>query len=143
MKATNLLIADDDKLTRDAYELVMQKEGYTVRLAEDGEDAVDLVVKFPIHLVLLDFHMPRKDGLETLREIKKIKPALPVIMTSGSANEEDVKSFLESGAMSFFRKPIEIRTLRSSIKDILDGSSGGGAIIIRRTITSISIRYKL
>jgi DNA-binding response OmpR family regulator len=86
--------------------------------------------------------MPRMDGLETLREIKKINPTLPVIMTSGSADEEDVRNFLESGALSFLRKPIEIKTLRSYIRDILKGSSRG-VIIVRRTITSISIRYKL
>ena len=143
MKTATLLIADDDQFTRDAYELVMRKEGYDVRLAEDGEVAVNLAIKLPIHLVLLDFHMPGMDGLETLKEIKKEKPSLPVIMTSGAADEEDVKSFLESGALLFFRKPIEIRTLRSSVKDILNNPSSPGTIIVRRMITSISIRYKL
>jgi len=142
MSDATLLIADDDKSTRDAYEMVMRKEGYNVCLAEDGEGVVSTVIKLPIHLVLLDFHMPRMDGLETLREIKKINPTLPVIMTSGSADEEDVRNFLESGALSFIRKPIEIKTLRSYIRDILKGSSRG-VIIVRRTITSISIRYKL
>lgn len=142
MSDATLLIADDDRSIRDAYEMVMRKEGYNVCLAEDGESVISTVIKLPIHLVLLDFHMPRMDGLETLREIKKINPALPVIMTSGLADEEDVRNFLENGALSFLRKPIEIKTLRSYIRDILKGPSRG-VIIVRRMTTSISIRYKL
>ena len=83
MKATiegrdySILIADDDRHSRDALRDIMEPEGFETLLASSGEEAIELVRGHAVHLVLLDMHMPTLTGLETLLLVRQIKAMLP------------------------------------------------------------------
>jgi CheY-like chemotaxis protein len=95
-EAKTLLIVDDDKLVQSMLEMMFEDEGYKVVLADDGNHALTQLKGHPIDLVLLDVLMPNKDGIETLIDIKRRQPKLPVlVMTGGGRCKQD---FLEVAA---------------------------------------------
>ena len=89
MKATSeardysILIADDDTSSRDALRDILQPHGFQTLLASSGEEAIEVVRFTPVHLVLLDMHMPTLTGLETLRLVRQINARLPAILVTG------------------------------------------------------------
>jgi len=84
----NILVVDDDKEIAQAIEIYLKKEGYKIIKAHDGEQALDIIKKEEIHLIILDIMMPKKDGLETLGEIRKDK-SIPVILLSAKSEDYD------------------------------------------------------
>jgi CheY-like chemotaxis protein len=76
----SLLITDDDLGFRETLRGVLEPQGFRTLMAESGEQALDVVRHQEVHLVLLDMHMPRLSGLETLRLVKQIKAILPCII---------------------------------------------------------------
>lgn len=109
-----ILVADDDALTRAAYKSALERSGYQVFTAQDGEEALHCVAARPVDLLLLDILMPKKEGLETLIEIKKRFPALTVIVMSagGSRSETDFLAVAAKfGADGTLRKPFTPKTL--------------------------------
>ena len=84
-KTLTILVADDDATHREVLRTLLEEWGYAVREAVDGEHAVALCREQPFDLVLMDVRMPKKSGLEALKEIKVHNPAVPVlIMTAFS-----------------------------------------------------------
>ena len=127
-----IIIADDDALVREAYKSALESRGHAVLLAEDGVGALAFAETHPVDLILLDIVMPRKEGLETLIELKHRFPNLKVFAMS-SAKPNGSVDFLtiaqKFGADGILRKPI----LPQKLVDILenwqtgvDCSSGGG-----------------
>ncbi len=100
----NILVCDDDKEIVQAIEIYLAKEGYNVLKAYDGEDALKVLNKNTIHLVILDIMMPNKDGIETLDEIRKTS-SIPVIMLSAKSEDEDKIKGLNLGADDYITKP--------------------------------------
>jgi DNA-binding response OmpR family regulator len=105
---SKIVVADDDALTRSAYKAALERAGYVVLAAQDGEEATRFVERGGIDLLLLDILMPRKEGLETLLEMKKRFPDLIIIAMSagGSRSEVDFLSLATKfGAHGVLRKP--------------------------------------
>ncbi len=100
----NILVCDDDKEIVKAIEIYLNKEGYNVIKAFDGEEALKVLKNNTIHLIILDIMMPKKDGLETLNEIRKDK-SIPVIMLSAKSEDEDKIKGLNLGADDYVTKP--------------------------------------
>lgn len=100
----NILVCDDDKEIVQAIEIYLAKEGYNVLKAYDGEEALKVLNKNTIHLVILDIMMPNKDGIETLNEIRK-NTSIPVIMLSAKSEDEDKIKGLNLGADDYVTKP--------------------------------------
>ena len=84
----NILVVDDDKEIVGAIEIYLKNEGYNILKTYNGEEAIDVVGKNEIHLIILDIMMPKKDGLETLEEIRKTKN-IPVILLSAKSEDYD------------------------------------------------------
>ena len=83
-----VLVIDDDALLREAVRAILEQGGYNVREAADGEAALKFLAANPIDIVLLDILMPRKDGIETLLEMKKQFPGITVYaMSTGSGGK--------------------------------------------------------
>ena len=80
----NILVVDDDKEIVKAIEIYLGKENYNIFQAYDGEQALKVIQENEIHLVILDVMMPKKDGIETLSEIRKDKN-IPVIILSAKS----------------------------------------------------------
>lgn len=114
-----VLIVDDEEPLRAVLSAELASEGYEVETASDGDEAMELVQSKPIDLVLLDIKMPRVDGFEVLRFIKKHYPQVKVIMLTAYA---DLSSAIDSkrwGAEDFVSKPYDLFDLLTTIERVL------------------------
>jgi DNA-binding response OmpR family regulator len=111
-----ILIVDDEKefLSSLSERLAMRDHDVTTSLS--GEDAVEKVKSYNFDVVILDVAMPGMDGVDTLREIKRIKPLTEVIMLTGNATVETAVEGLKLGALDYVLKPCEIEELVSKIR---------------------------
>ena len=100
----NILVVDDDKEIVKAIEIYLKKEGYNIVKAYNGEEALKKIEENEIHLIILDIMMPKKDGIETLKEIRKEK-TIPVILLSAKSEDEDKIDGLDLGADDYITKP--------------------------------------
>ena len=102
-----ILVVDDEPRAREILADNLQSEGYRVVEAPDSETAISLVRENDLNLVLLDLMLPDIGGIEVLKEIIKLKPALPVIMISGQGTIDDAVQATKLGAYDFLVKPVE------------------------------------
>ena len=115
-----ILFADDDAEIQDIVKRILTKEGYEVRMAKDGNEALELAKqeKKP-DLIILDYLMPGLSGLEVCRELKKDEAtkAIPVLMVTGHPTQKERS--LTAGAVDFITKPVEKSDLLLRIKSAL------------------------
>ena len=114
-KRGKILVVDDEPDLVLVLSNFLSKEGFKVYTAHTGEQAIEKVKNNPIDLVLLDIAMPVMDGIETLKQIKKIKPDINVIMITGYKDAEKVVQAFRLGAYDCLFKPFDFRYLRKSI----------------------------
>lgn len=114
-----ILIVDDDTMNLARTRIILSKE-YEVLLVESGQEALDLLAKEQIDLVLLDIEMPQMDGIETFARMKTIAPKVPVIFLTASGQEEDVFSAIRLGAVNYLKKPYIPRELLKRVAQELD-----------------------
>jgi DNA-binding NtrC family response regulator len=111
-----VLIIDDDKSVRDFLQLFLKKKGYTqVKTAESGLEGLKIVEQEDVKLVLLDIKLPGMDGIEVLREIKKLKRNTGVIMITGFPEKEKAEQAMKEGAFDFIVKPFDLSYLELSV----------------------------
>lgn len=123
----NILVVDDDKEIVKAIEIYLGKENYKIHKAYDGEQALQIINKTNIHLVILDIMMPNKDGLETLEEIRKDKN-IPVIMLSAKSEDIDKINGLNIGADDYVTKPFNPVELIARVNALIRRYTKLGAI---------------
>ena len=114
----NILVVDDDKEIVNAIDIYLKKEGYNVLKAYNGKQALEVIEKNEIHLVILDIMMPEKDGIETLEEIRNDK-TLPVILLSAKSEDSDKVIGLDIGADDYMTKPFNPLELTARVKSLL------------------------
>jgi PAS domain S-box-containing protein len=116
-----ILIAEDSPTQREQLMHLLEEDGYTVRAASNGEEALESAKSDRPTLIISDVVMPRMDGYALCKEIKNREDLkeIPVILVTGLSNPHDVIKGLESGADNFIRKPYEARELLSRIAYIL------------------------
>ena len=119
-----ILVVDDDRNICQLIGLYLKKEGYAVKTAGDGEAALEMIKAETFDLVLLDVMMPKKDGFETLREIRKFSD-IPVIMLTARSEVIDRIQGLDAGADDYIPKPFEPQELILRIKAILRRTGAG------------------
>ena len=102
----SILITDDDAGSREALREIVEPEGFHALLAASGEEAIDIVREGSVHLALLDMHMPRLTGLETLQLVHQINDGLPVILVTADATEDVVRQAFIMRAYSVIPKPV-------------------------------------
>jgi DNA-binding NtrC family response regulator len=118
MKRANILVVDDESDVVDMLAQFLTKRGHSVWKAYDGEAAVEVVRERGPMIVVLDVKLPRMDGLETLRAIKRLRPRTVVLMISGVATLGMARAALEMGAYDYLAKPIELKHLEDLISVI-------------------------
>jgi len=107
MATMRLLVVDDEEDFRETMVNRLCKRDIDASGAESGEKAVQLVDKYLYDVIILDVKMPGMDGIETLREIKKIKPLTEVIMLTGHATVESGIEGMKLGAFDYVLKPAD------------------------------------
>ncbi len=118
LELPSLLITDDDLDFRETLRHVFEPRFRTL-LARDGQEALDIVQSEEVHLVLLDMHMPRLTGLETLRRVKQFKSRLPCILLSAGLDEVLERQARLAEAFSVLAKPVSRRDLTSTVEAAL------------------------
>ena len=114
----NILVCDDDKEIVKAIEIYLTKEGYNVFKAYDGNECLEILQKNKVQLVILDIMMPKKDGIETINEIRE-KYSIPVIMLSAKSEDEDKIKGLDMGADDYVTKPFNPQELIARVNSLL------------------------
>ena len=115
-----VLIADDDDGIRFTIRAIMEKEGYEVHEAADGEEAVQKALQSPYDVIILDVRMPRRDGLEALREIRRRKIDSVVVMITAHGAAQVGMEAVRAGAYDYFNKPFELDEFRIVIRRALE-----------------------
>ncbi len=113
--SNKVLVIDDEKAIADIIKFNLEQEGYTVETAYDGEEGINKVHSWIPELVLLDIMMPKKDGFQVLKEIRK-SYNFPVIMLTAKEAEVDKVLGLELGADDYVVKPFSMRELIARVK---------------------------
>ena len=114
-----ILVVDDDKNTRMLLKAVLQAENYTVFTAANGEDALELMDKEHIDLVVLDIMMPKMDGYEFTRALRESNNNLPILMVSAKQLPSDKKHGFSVGTDDYMTKPIDEEEMLWRIKALL------------------------
>lgn len=117
MKDLKVLLVDDELDFISTLAERLELEGIQARTALDGRTALKLIQEEPPHIVLLDVIMSEMDGLQTLREIKKLAPLVEVILLTGYAKMETAMEGLELGAFDYLQKSIDIDELLYKLED--------------------------
>jgi len=120
-----ILIAEDDKFLGNAYRVKLSKENFEVKIAEDGDEALEALKTFNPDLILLDLVMPKKDGFSFLAEFKADKKngKIPVIIASNLGQKEDIDRGMSLGATDYIIKSdLSLDTLIQKINSILNKS---------------------
>ena len=116
----DVLIADDDENIRFMLKKMLEREGFRVYPAENGEAAVAIVRKRKVHAAVLDIQMPKMDGISALREIKRIDPGIEVLIITGNANLDSLRmTLVENGAFDYILKPFHRKELIHAVQNAL------------------------
>jgi two-component system, response regulator PdtaR len=102
----SVLITDDDREQRETLRDIVEPEGYRTLLASSGEEALEIVQHEPIHVVLLDMHMPTLTGLETIQLVRQVNAGLPCILVTADATEALIRQALRAHVYSVIPKPV-------------------------------------
>jgi len=120
IEAPSLLITDDDRAFRETLQGVFEPQGFRTLLASDGEEALSIVRNEEVHLLLLDMHMPKLTGLETLRRVKRVKSILPCILLSAQLDDLLIEQARLAQAFSVLPKPVTMRQIIGVVRVALE-----------------------
>ncbi|MHB8969904.1 MAG: response regulator [Pirellulaceae bacterium] len=115
----SLLITDDDGAFRDALCSVFAPRGFNTLTARDGDEALEIVRRQPVHILLTDMHMPRLSGLETIRQIRQRHLILPCILLSAGLDDGLMEEARDLQAFSVLRKPVRFSELTGVVRQAL------------------------
>jgi two-component system response regulator AtoC len=115
-----VLIVDDEEQMRELLAKVLEKNGYQVTTAGDGGQALALLEKEPMDLVVTDVRMPGLDGMEALRAIKELSPEIVVIIMTAFGSIDQAVQAVKEGAYDYINKPFKIDEILLTIKKALD-----------------------
>ena len=118
---TRILVVDDHEDNIELLRARLEARGYLVESANDGQAAIDAVLKSPPDLILLDVMMPKVDGIEVVRQLKANKdlPFIPVIMQTALDSTENKVEGLDAGADDYITKPINFAELEARVKSLM------------------------
>jgi CheY-like chemotaxis protein len=119
LEPPSLLITDDDPGFRETLRFVFEPKGFRTLLAGDGEEALKIVHTETVHLVLLDVHMPKLTGLETLRMMKQFRAMLPCILLSAQLDELILEQARLANAYLVLSKTVTVGQITGAVRQAL------------------------
>ncbi|TLN21984.1 response regulator [bacterium] len=119
MSRTRVLVVDDEPNILLSLEFILEEEGFEVKTAGDGEEALETAKSFSPQIVLLDVAMPRRDGYEVCRILKEQPSPPKVVMLTAKGQPLEKKKGLEVGADSYITKPFHAGELVSAMRSLL------------------------
>jgi two-component system response regulator AtoC len=119
-----ILLAEDDRNFGMILKNELQDEGYAVELVADGVEAVLHSIDEKFDFMVFDIKMPKLDGINALRIIKRLNPSIPAVTISGNAGSGEMAESVRVGAIRCLTKPFEIAQLKNEIKKYAARHSG-------------------
>jgi two-component system response regulator RegX3 len=126
LSTTSVLLVEDEEAFIDALVVGLRREGFTIEVARDGAEAIDLFDQVKPDLVLLDVMLPKVSGIDVCRELRS-RSDVPIIMVTAKGSEIDTVVGLEVGADDYVTKPYRLRELVARMRAVLRRRSSGGA----------------
>ena len=116
-----ILVADDEPNIVISLEYLLKREGYTVLIARDGQEALDAIVRDQPDLVLLDVMMPKKSGFEVCEALRAdpSKAGVLIVMLTAKGRDTEVTKGLDLGADAYMTKPFSTKELAAQVKSLL------------------------
>src|SRR5882757_668700 len=133
--SSRILVGEDELEVRNYLEMAVKCLGYSVEVAQDGDEVLSCLQASgtPPDAVLLDLIMPNRDGIETLKEIRRIHNSLPVIIVSGAFSTTNVVAAMKNGATDFLCKPVAHEDLKKAIARALNLRGGSNHVPLEKT----------
>ncbi|MDH4321676.1 MAG: response regulator, partial [Desulfobulbaceae bacterium] len=110
-----ILVVDDEQNMRIALYEALSRNGYEVSVAENGQMALEMVEKAPPDMLITDIKMPSMDGIALLRQIKAMRPALPVVIITGFATVDTAVEAMKQGAVDYIIKPFSVEVIEATV----------------------------
>lgn len=120
----SLLITDDDRDFRTTLCDLFEDRGYHTIEAADGQEALDILERQVVHLLLVDMHMPRLTGLETLHAIRKVDMRMPFILLSAAMDPATERQARAANAFQVLSKPVRLAEITRAVQLALDQTYG-------------------
>ena len=114
-----ILICDDEEGIRESFKLILEDQ-YQLRFANNGLEALELLKSFTPDLMLLDIKMPKIHGMEILKQVKHLKPNLPVIIVTGYQSVEMAQEALKLGAADYIPKPFDSTSIHNAVRTAIN-----------------------
>ncbi|HSR41877.1 MAG TPA: response regulator [Longimicrobiales bacterium] len=119
----DIIIIDDEDVLRLTMRKILERVGHTIRDAGNGDEGIRLHREQPAELVITDLYMPGKEGIETIQELKRREPDLPILAVSGGSAVMDAESTLADaellGADAILPKPFSVDELREAVAQLV------------------------
>jgi len=122
MQKTSILVVDDEKDICKALNIILTKEGYSVKEAYNGEQAIELIRGENFDLVMTDIKMEKVDGFEVLKEAQRISPDTPVLMMTAFASVGSAVDAMKAGASDYITKPFINDEIRLTVRKVLESN---------------------
>lgn len=135
-----ILVIEDEKMLADSIAKFLNRDNHRVTVSASGEDGLNIVRDNPPDIVILDYRLPGKDGLEVLKELKEIEPNLPVIMMTAYGTVETAVKAMKSGAYDYIEKPVDLIKLQFMINKLLEREQLRQEIKYHRELSKIEER---
>ena len=126
--AGTILVVDDERSVRDVAKMMLERHGFDVLTARDGQEGLDVFRRHAadLSLVLLDMAMPRMGGEEAFGRMRRLRAEVPVVLVSGYHEEDATGRFAGEGLAGFLQKPFQFDVLVRKVREVLDRRPGDG-----------------
>jgi DNA-binding response OmpR family regulator len=142
MPPTHIVVVEDEPAIRRGVTDALRVSGYEVTEAADGDAGLQAALRRGVSLVLLDLLLPRRDGLAVLAEVRKARPALPVIVLTARGGEDDRVRGLRMGADDYVVKPFSARELLARVEAVLRRSSHAAAEVTAARLGGATLDFQ-
>ena len=139
---TRIVVVEDEPAIRRGVVDALRASGYEVAEAADGAAGLQEAVRLGVDLVLLDLLLPRRDGLEVLAELRKVRPTLSVIILTAKGTEDDRVRGLKMGADDYVVKPFSARELLARVEAVLRRSVDRPADVHAARLGSVLVDFE-
>ena len=126
-RAARILVVDDDRAVRESLRRSLSFNGYSVELAQDGVEALELIASDRPDAVVLDVMMPRLDGLEVCRRLRSTGDDLPILVLTARDSVSERVAGLDAGADDYLTKPFDLGELQARLRALIRRASGAAS----------------
>ncbi len=140
MKEYSILVIDDEETQRNVLKGYLEKKGYTIYSASSGKEGISLVHNKLVDIVISDYKMPDKTGLEVLEEVKKINPEISFVVLTAYGSVENAVKAMRLGAFDYMSKPVDLDELDLMMEKIIENKNLKSEILLLKN--QLQKKYK-